>query len=584
MKHLIAPLFLSLFVTVCTAKTWQVGPGRTYTVPSKVIGLVADGDSVAIDAATYAGDVGEWTKNNLVIYCPNGRAVLNANGQISEQKGIWVVSGNNTSIEGVEFYGAAISVANGNNGAGIRMQGTGLTLRNCYFHDNQDGILTGAGATSDIVIEACEFAKNGAGDGYSHNMYIGNVRSFTLKYCYVHEASVGHEVKTRANNNFILYNVIVDDASTSSYDIDMPNGGFSIVEGNSIMKGPNAQNRVLVNFGEEGLKNPDSTLYVINNTMVSTHGASTVFIQVAAGTKLAQARNNIFAGAGSFTSGTVDLAMSAASNDTSSFHFMDVTHDDYRLTTPYAGMHAGVDPGSVNGNVLLPTSQYLSPLDSALRSDDPPAIGAFSTAGQSPTLDFFATNVDFGTIHTDTTYTMYAYLSCTGPKNDVIVSVSCGDPEVTIAATLPLVLYAGKLSPDAVPVLMNMKTANPNFITYGHFVDSNGMTFTDTLRANVAGQSSVSFTERDPALIGNSPNPFSRSTSINVPSAYEGQSIRVEVYNSIGMQEANVYQSVSNGRINISRGALRDGVYFYRVVTLDSVEFGRGRMVVVSGQ
>jgi len=559
MKYLIAPLFLSLFVTVCSAKTWQVGPGRVYTAPSKVIGLVADGDSVAIDAATYAGDVGEWTKNNLVIYCPNGRAVLNANGQISEQKGIWVVSGNNTSIEGVEFYGAAISMANGNNGAGIRMQGSGLTLRNCYFHDNQDGILTGAGATSDIVIEACEFAKNGAGDGYSHNMYIGNVRSFTLKYCYVHEASVGHEVKTRANNNFILYNVIVDDASTSSYDIDMPNGGFSIVEGNSIMKGPNAQNHVLVTFGEEGLKNPDSTLYVINNTMVSTRGASTVFIQVATGTKLAQARNNIFAGAGTFTSGTVDLAMTAASNDTSTFHFRDVTHDDYRLTTPYAGMHAGVDPGTVDGFALLPTSQYLNPLDSAARSDIPPAIGAFPGPEQS-TLDFFATNVDFGTIHTDTTYTMYAYLSCTGTKNDVIVSVSCDDPQVTIAATLPMVLYAAKLSPDPVPIHINMKTANPNFVTYGHFVDSNGMTFTDTIRAKVVGSSSVSLAGNGRVVLGNSPNPFSQTTSIIIPSTYDGQTLHFEIC--------------------VLRGTLRDGVYFYRLLSAGSIEVGRGRMVV----
>jgi hypothetical protein len=54
-------------------------------------------------------------------------------------KGIWVISGNDTVVENIEFSGAAVPDANG---AGIRFEGVNLTVRNCYFHHNQNGILT----------------------------------------------------------------------------------------------------------------------------------------------------------------------------------------------------------------------------------------------------------------------------------------------------------------------------------------------------------------------------------------------------------------------------------------------------------
>jgi hypothetical protein len=87
-----------------------------------------------------------------------------------------VIAGSDTTIENVELSGAKVP---DQNGAAIRQEGANLTLRDCYIHDNEDGILTGAGATSEILIERCEFASNGFGDGFSHNMYIGKVKKFT---------------------------------------------------------------------------------------------------------------------------------------------------------------------------------------------------------------------------------------------------------------------------------------------------------------------------------------------------------------------------------------------------------------------
>src|SRR5581483_494940 len=145
-----------------------------------------------------------------------GFAHLQANGQNYGGKAIWVISGKNATVQWVEF---SLCSCNDHNGAGIRQEGSKLTVRHCYFHDNEEGILTTADTTSDILIEHSEFYNNGYGDGYSHNLYIGKVRSLTFRYNYTHHAIVGHDLKSRAINNYLLYNRFADESDgTASRD------------------------------------------------------------------------------------------------------------------------------------------------------------------------------------------------------------------------------------------------------------------------------------------------------------------------------------------------------------------------------
>lgn len=333
--------------------------------------LVADGDTVLIDSGAYVGDVGVWNNNNLVIRCPNGMARFNANGNIAQKKGIWVLAGNNTYVEGFEFYGAAISAADGDNGAGIRVGGNGLTCRRCYFHDNQEGILTGNDTTNNnIWIEACEFERNGVetggAAGYEHNIYVGHSASCTIKFCYFHASIVGHEIKTRANVNYILYNKIVDGPTgDGSYSIDMPNGGLSFVIGNSIEKGPMTANSTVISYGEEGIVNPDSEFYFINNTVVTDRNPTT-FLNIQAGTKPALIANNIFAGPGHPLTAP-DTMSNVVNTDTSFFHFANPKNYDYRITQSFPGFSSAAVLGNVDGFSLLPTSEYVDPEDSASR-------------------------------------------------------------------------------------------------------------------------------------------------------------------------------------------------------------------------
>ena len=270
---------LSTNVTYSQAseRVLQVGPTRKLKTPSQAAVAAKNGDTIEIDAGLYSGDVATWTRNNLTIRGVGGRAHLDAHGRNAQGKGIWVIQGANTTVENIEFSGARVL---DQNGAGIRQEGPGLTLRNCYFHDNENGILTGANLTSDIVIENSEFARNGFGDGQSHNIYIGTVRSFTLRYSYSHLAKIGHLVKSRAQTNYILYNRLTDETGTASYEIDLPAGGRAYVIGNLIQQSPTTDNETIISFAEEGGRNAVQELYVVNNTIVNDYAEGGIFVHV----------------------------------------------------------------------------------------------------------------------------------------------------------------------------------------------------------------------------------------------------------------------------------------------------------------
>jgi hypothetical protein len=184
-------IFLLAAAAPALAATLQVGTGKTYAVPSEAAAAASDGDVIEIDAGLYSGDVASWYAGNITIRGVGGMAHLEAAGENAEGKAIWVIKGDNVTVEFIEFSGATVP---DQNGAGIRAEGSGLTIRHCSFHDNEEGILGGAG---EVLIEYSEFGNNGYGDGYSHNMYLsGNVTSFTLRFCYSHHARVGHIVKS----------------------------------------------------------------------------------------------------------------------------------------------------------------------------------------------------------------------------------------------------------------------------------------------------------------------------------------------------------------------------------------------------
>ncbi len=340
----------------------EVGPGKEYAKPSDAAKAAKDGDVIEIAAGVYAGDVAVWQSSNLIIRGIAGRPHLRADGASAEGKAIWVIKGNNVTVENLEFSGARVPDLNG---AGIRMEGLGLTIRHCFFHDNEMGVLTSNDPASDVVIDYSEFANSGVAGDYAqhrhvgHNIYIGQGRSFILRFSYVHHARIGHNVKSRARENYILYNRIMDEqAGSSSYLVDLPNGGTSYLIGNLFHKGSRAENSTLVAYAAEGESNPSRGLYIVNNTFVNDHHPGT-YVKNWSKTTRAFLVNNIFASVGDkILDGPGRMVKNLVTENP---RFVNAAEFDYRLTSSSPAIDAGIDPGSPNGFSLVPVWQYVHP-------------------------------------------------------------------------------------------------------------------------------------------------------------------------------------------------------------------------------
>lgn len=373
MKKLLIAIVLA-FPISCFAFKWSVGPTRSDKAPSDVANRVNDGDTIEIDGGViYPGDVCSWAKNDLVIIGVNGRPHLRADGQNALGKGIWVISGNNVRVENIEFSGAVVP---DENGAGIRAEGTGLHIVNCYFHDNENGILTNPTANN-LKVEYSEFEHNGVGElGQTHNIYIGNIDTAIVRFNYFHRATIGHEFKSRATVNYILYNRFSNESDgTASRNIDIPDGGVAYIVGNIIEKGPNADNNNMVGYDLEKLpKNPGPhILYIVNNTFVNNRTAGGLFLDVDVPTETVKIYNNIFSGPGTIldltgSSPIVDSSNNLVQPNISLVGFSDAANYNYTLTETSPAINGGTDPGTgLNGFSLMPVYEYVHPAKSKLR-------------------------------------------------------------------------------------------------------------------------------------------------------------------------------------------------------------------------
>lgn len=340
----------------------RVGIGENIKLPSEAAKIAKSGDVIEILAGRYENDMAIWRQNDITIRGIGGRAQLIATRPIayvsgddqSNGKGIWVTRGNNISVENIEFSGARVS---SKNGAGIRAEGKGLYVCNSRFIKNENGILGGGG---NVIIEYSEFDHNGHGDGQSHNMYIERTDNFIFRFSKSHHAKIGHNIKTRAKRNFILYNHIMDTMSgTASYQIDIPNGGESYIIGNSFHQGPKNDNSTLISFGAEGLINQGHRFYVINNTMINddNKGAFVVAAHDEKNISHATILNNVLVGPGEILRGKGFVQRNVRGTK-SFFHAVPELYD-YRLNDGVSAINAGIEPNvSVSGIWLMPLYQF----------------------------------------------------------------------------------------------------------------------------------------------------------------------------------------------------------------------------------
>lgn len=356
-------------------RTIRVGHGRTIATIASAAKLARDGDIIEIDAGDYRGDVAVWDRAALTIRGVGGHIRLIASGADAEGKAIWVIRRGAIMVENIEFIGARVSERNG---AGIRFESGHLIVRNCLFFNNENGLLT-SGGDAELEIENSEFGYNGAGDGQSHNLYVGKIRSLTVTGSYFHHANVGHLLKSRAEKNFIAYNRLSDESGgRASYELEFPSGGVAYVIGNIIQQTARASNSTLISFGAEGYSWPNNQLFLVNNTLVNADNGGGTFLRVMPGALVVRTQNNLLAGKGRFH--TPDIRESTGDMRADWNIFAQPLRYDYRLN-PEGRKHTAPPAGIVNGVDMSPNREYIHPRQLKKLPAAPLFPGALQTPG-----------------------------------------------------------------------------------------------------------------------------------------------------------------------------------------------------------
>ncbi len=269
----VSPWPSTLPIPSATALT--VGAQGEYKSLAAAAQHAVSGDTIYVQAGTYTNDfvsLNGGSGSGITLQAVGGMVNEVATVAPPNEKALLDVSGNVT-VNGFAFSGVAISNYYGGNGAGIRYENGNLTLNSDYIHNNQDGLLGNPAPAGTITINNSAFVDNGSGSGRTHNIYIGDIQQATITNSLSTGANLGHEFKSRAQNTTIINSRLQDVNGNASYVVDTPNGGQVILIGDTIQKGPNAPNQVMVTTGEEGAY-ANSHLFVTGNELINNRSSA----------------------------------------------------------------------------------------------------------------------------------------------------------------------------------------------------------------------------------------------------------------------------------------------------------------------
>ncbi len=293
---------VTLGVDTVAAETLHVGAQRLLKTPGAAATVAKSGSTIEIDAGVYENDYSTWSQDSLTIRGNGGMVHMKSSGLIPNGKAIWIIKGDNTTVENVEFSGAKVE---DKNGAGIRHERGHLHLRNNFFHDNEFSILTGSVHDSTLHIESTRIWNQKRDNTYSHGIYVGAIGRFTIRDSHIMGTDRGHQIKSRALENLIAFNRIGDSKQgNSSRLIDLPNCGLSFVVDNKMFKASSTENINAIGYGAEGCGDRNDRqrqLYVVKNKFVNEASRGIlVNNHVAAGVRVA---DNWIIGRGVFLKG-----------------------------------------------------------------------------------------------------------------------------------------------------------------------------------------------------------------------------------------------------------------------------------------
>lgn len=252
------------------ARTGVFYPGAVH----EAIYAAANGDTLLITPTVYNNWAATLTKNlTFRSSVPGQRYVFDVGGvSHGQNRCIELSTGIGLTLEDAELRNNKQEYSNA---AGIWPSGGPYTLivRRSSIHDLNNGILIGDHREATVLLEDSEFYDCGDYNGFGHNIYVGPVKSLSMRGCWSHmvknrgdpgvpnaDISWGHLVKSRAQLTDIQACRLTQEKGEANRCIDLPNGGDATVRGCLLeLSANNPQNNgygQFVSFGVEEAENP----------------------------------------------------------------------------------------------------------------------------------------------------------------------------------------------------------------------------------------------------------------------------------------------------------------------------------------
>ncbi|MEM8935125.1 MAG: hypothetical protein AAGC77_01800 [Pseudomonadota bacterium] len=168
-------------------------------------------------------------------------------------------------VQNIKFKNAA---SPDSNGAGIRHDGRDLTIIDCVFEQNENGVLATGEEAGSIIIRRSAFLRNGAGDGYSHGIYAARGAVLDIGDSRFEATKIGHHIKSLAARTRIVDCVLDDANGRTSYAVDASRGGDVAIIDSTLIQSANGDNRSLINY-DLSRGGQARQLLLVHNTIIN---------------------------------------------------------------------------------------------------------------------------------------------------------------------------------------------------------------------------------------------------------------------------------------------------------------------------
>ncbi|MDA8250979.1 MAG: hypothetical protein M0Z28_17670 [Rhodospirillales bacterium] len=241
------------------ARVLAVGPGLPFPLPSAAAAAARNGDQVTIAPDTYF-DCAEWRASDLVISATAPGVTIT--DKACGGKASFVISGDRVTVRGISFD--RVRVPDGN-GAGIRAEGRDLTVEDCTFVNDQDGILSGRQGGF-LRISNSRFIANGISlDGRpTHAVTVGALDLLRIEHSSFAKGRGGDDIDSSARRTEIVADSFADEGGHMAGPLVMVRGGALTLDGNRFDLAPAAADR------------PGAVLFVGDATALAVRGNTLV--------------------------------------------------------------------------------------------------------------------------------------------------------------------------------------------------------------------------------------------------------------------------------------------------------------------